>query len=168
MDFGQDSTPSSLLFLLFASETQIRVSEVFASGDANIRTLSPAKTSSWEALCILVEPVLLRTSQDSIRWDLEDSGIFSDKSVYAKLVPGTEVRFAKSLWATRVPLKFRIFIWQEAMDHLLLALNLKKCNGPGNGCCALCGSSKDVHHILFQCAPVKFLWSSIWECLGLC
>lgn len=45
--------------------------------------------------------------------------MYSVKSAYSKLVQGPKIIFAKSLWDTHVPLKFRIFsLLQATLDHL--------------------------------------------------
>lgn len=80
--------------------------------------------------------------------------------------PGPKVGFSKALWATRVPMKVRIFIWQAAADRLPSTINLLKRHRPGNGCCALCGVPENANHILFQCGPAKFLWSCVREGFG--
>lgn len=65
-----------------------------------------------------------------------------------------------------VPLRVCIFLWQASLDCLPSASNLQKRQGPGNGCCAFCASREDANHILFQCAPAKFLWSCVRDSFG--
>lgn len=109
-----------------------------------------AEDAAWEALRILVEPFSLTLNSNSISWELEASSIFSVKSSYAQIGARAQERFAKALWATRVPLKVRIFSWQESFDRLPSTLNPKKHHGSGNGCHALCGSPEDSNHFPFS------------------
>lgn len=101
-----------------------------------------------------------------MKWDLETSGVFTVKYIYAKLIQCPRMRYAKALWASRVPLKACIFLWQASLDCLPSACNLHKRSGPGNDRCALCGNPKNVDHILFRYAPAKFLWSHVRESFG--
>lgn len=151
----------STLFVI-AAEPQTLVSEVFASGVANVgflRSLMAMEQIALDNPHSSIERVPLGGDQDSIRWELEPLVKFSVKSTYAKLVHGPNIRYARALWASQVPPRVRIFLWQVAQDRLPSAINLKKCHGPGNGCCALCGVPEDANHILFRCASTKFLWS---------
>lgn len=86
--------------------------------------------------------------------------------MYAKLVRGPKVRFAKALWAARVQLKVCILVWQATDDKLPSAINLQKRHNPVNGCRSLCGAPQDVNHIIFQCAPAQFLWSCLHNSFG--
>lgn len=137
---------------VIAARPQIMVSEVFPEGVANVgflRALSPVEQTSFDALLASLQLISSSSAQESVTCSMEASGKYTVKSTYAKLVCGPKVRFAKAFWATRVPPKVCIFLWQAALDHLPSAINLQKCHGPGNGCCALCGAPEDAIHILF-------------------
>lgn len=105
------------------------VCEVFTSGSANVgflRSLTPAKMNSWESLCDVLHMVAINSILDSISRDLEASGSFSLTPTCAKLVQGPKVHFAEALWATGVPLKVCIFIWEASLDRLPSVLSLQK------------------------------------------
>lgn len=131
------------------------VSQVFANGEGVfgfLRNLTPAERPKLAQLREFIRNVVLSDEHDAISWGLEASGQFSVKSLYAKLSSGPKMGYAKPMWAARVPMKVRIFVWQAAADRLPSAINLQRRHGPGNGCSALCGEPKNADHILFLCA----------------
>lgn len=98
-----------------AAQPETMVSEVFSSSHATLgffHSLSSTETLAFANLNMLIQSVQLDPNRDVISWELEASDKYSVKSAYAKLVRGPKVWFAKPLWATRVPLKIRIFLWQ--------------------------------------------------------
>lgn len=152
--------------LVIASDPDILVKDALCNNHTNITflcNLSATERSSREVLLLDLGQARLYGNMDVIRWDLEASSNFSMKWTYAKLFPGPQISFTKALWATSVPLKVCIFLWQESKDRLRSALNVQKLHGSGNASCALCGPPEDVDHILFLCALAKFLWSRVRE-----
>jgi hypothetical protein len=114
----------------------------------------------------ITETTTLSHGQDKIVWRLDQSGVFTVKSMYAKLSQGASIAHFKDLWAARVPLKIKIFSWQIALDRLPSSLNVAAKRGPGNGRCALCNVEEDVTHIFFVCSPAKLAWSVLRQLLG--
>jgi hypothetical protein len=60
-------------------------------------------------LAAIVDSVQLGVGSDIVRWNLEPSGVFSVKSMYAKLSQGAAVAHFKDVWVGKLPLKVKIF-----------------------------------------------------------
>lgn len=45
------------------------------------------------------------------------------------------------------------------------AKQLKKMNQLGSQDCKLCGESEDVDHVMFRCAPARFIWCCLRDIL---
>jgi hypothetical protein len=108
----------------------------------------------------------LGEGRDEVVWNLEQSGIYSVSSMYAKLSQGATVTHFKDVWAAKIPLKIRIFSWQLILDRLPSSANLARIHGLGSGRCVVCGSEEDVDHIFFACSPALLAWSVLQELLG--
>jgi hypothetical protein len=65
-----------------------------------------------------------------------------------------------------MPLKIRIFIWQEINDKIQFAEQLKKRNRHGPIECKLCGLLESTNHIFFQCVLASFCWCVVRDALG--
>jgi hypothetical protein len=61
------------------------------------RSLDPVLKAAWQELAALVETVPLGEGADTVRWNLEPSGVFSVKSMYAKLSQGASVAHFKDV-----------------------------------------------------------------------
>jgi dihydrodipicolinate synthase/N-acetylneuraminate lyase len=58
----------------------------------------------------MLDEVNLNTGADQVTWHLEASGVFSVKSMYAKLSQGATMAHYKDVWAAvAVPLKINFF-----------------------------------------------------------
>lgn len=103
-----------------------------------------------------ISDVHLSEGTDEISWDLEPSGRFSVKSLYAKLSRGPSIAHTKLLWRAAIPLQIKVFLWQALRNRLPTASNIHRRQGPSDGNCALCGASEDVNHIIFSYTVAKF------------
>lgn len=99
-------------------------------------------------------------------WGPTTSGVFESSLIYYSLVGRHNPSWVPGLWATRVPLKIRIFLWQLARGLLPSGNKVMKRNGTGDGLCPLCGVGEDGSHIFFSCVAAQFLWSYLHEALG--
>ena len=63
-------------------------------------------------------------------------------------------------------MKIRIFFRQWIRGRLPSVVEVLKRNGPGDGCCPLCGPEEDSNHIFFTCVSAQFLWSCFREIVG--
>lgn len=108
-------------------------------------------------------PIPCTQKNDSWFWLLEDSGLFTVRSVYRKLQGEYDMtfnRFWKKLWSLRVPGKVVNFLWRLCRGCLptLVALTLKHVNVDHR--CPWCHSaSEDDAHVLFECGFAKTVWA---------
>jgi hypothetical protein len=121
--------------------------------------LDQGLATALEELQLLIDSTVLSEGQDKVSWRLENNGMFSVKSLYARLSQGATVAHFKDIWAAKVPLKIRIFAWQLVLDRLPSSANILARHGPGNGNCALCGEREMADHIFFSCPFAMFAWS---------
>jgi hypothetical protein len=74
------------------------------------RSLDQAGLAQWQELVSMLDEVNLNTGADQVTWHLEASGVFSVKSMYAKLSQGATMAHYKDVWAAvAVPLKINFF-----------------------------------------------------------
>jgi hypothetical protein len=66
----------------------------------------------WLQLVQELEEVVPAEGGDKVLCKLEGSGRFSVKSLYKKLVQSPVSSLTNDIWTSRVPLKFKIFVWQ--------------------------------------------------------
>jgi hypothetical protein len=76
--------------------------------------------------------------------------------MYQKLAQGASIAHFRDVWSARLPLKIKIFSWQLVLDKMPTCTNIATRQGPGNGCCKLCGSPEDAAHMFFSCSPAVF------------
>jgi hypothetical protein len=129
------------------------------------RPLGVAETIEWENLTRELDGVVISDSQDGITWNLEQSGVFSTRSMYLRLSQGAEVSHFDDVWRTKVPPRVRIFLWQLIRGRLPCSEQVAKRMGPSNGTCAWCGEVEDCDHIFFKCAIARFMWAGVRELL---
>jgi hypothetical protein len=60
-------------------------------------SLDPVLRAAWQDLAALVDTVQLGEGADSVRWNLEPSGVFSVKPMYSKLSQGAMVAHFKDV-----------------------------------------------------------------------
>jgi hypothetical protein len=130
------------------------------------RSLDQQGIADWHLLRAIIEQTNLVPGQDRVSWSLEPSGCFSVRSMYLKLAQGASIAHFRDVWAARIPLKNKVFSWQLVLDKLPTSLNIASWQGPGNGCCKLCGRPEDAAHIFFTCSTVIFAWSVTRQLLG--
>ncbi|KAE8779659.1 ABC transporter G family member 37 [Hordeum vulgare] len=132
------------------------------------RTFGPPDVVSWDEMleCIALHTPGVDSVSDRISWRLELSGHFSTRSLYQDIAPSTTPDAITVVWAIKLPLKTRIFLWQWIRGRVPSGLEVLKHNGPGDGLCPLCETVEDSSHIFFACAMAQFLWSCFREAVG--
>jgi hypothetical protein len=129
------------------------------------RQFSLAESVEWDNLCREVQALPVDEQNDRVSWALDNSGIFSTRSVYHGLMQGATVTHFKEVWRTRVPPKIKIFLWQLIRGKLPSCEQVAKRMGPSDGHCALCGEIEDCNHIFFTCHMASFMWAGVRELL---
>jgi hypothetical protein len=92
----------------------ITVYNVLASNPLNIgfrRTLNGNKWDLWRHLLHRLILVQLTDIEDSFKWRLTVSSVFSVKSMYIDLLNGHTIFLKKCIWKMKVPRKIKIFMW---------------------------------------------------------
>jgi hypothetical protein len=112
----------------------IMVATVLAQTPLNItfrRSLNDYKWNQWLNLCQRLMGVELSNDPDKFVWKLNESGVFTVKSMYLDLMQGHTVFLRKYLWKLKIPLKIKIFMWFLNNKVLLTKDNLLKRNWKG-------------------------------------
>ena len=99
-------------------------------------------------------------------WDLNASGAFIVKSMYAVLI-NNRVRVSQVIWQTKLPMKIKVFMWYLKRGVILTKDNLARRNWNGDKSCCFCHVSEIIHHLFFYCFYAKFLWRSIHILFGI-
>lgn len=138
------------------------VSQLWSSDGWRIdlrRSLGAEELVEWEQLLADLANVHLSTDRDRMRWKLTKSGQFSTKSLYREMTfEGIRDIKMQELWKTPMPLNIKIFVWLMLKGRIQAAHQLKKMKWNGDPLCKLCGAEEDVDHLMFKCAPARFLW----------
>jgi hypothetical protein len=131
------------------------------------RRITGSKWLSWIHLCRRLMGISLNDNQDKFRWTLTRSGIFTVKSMYAKMI-NSSVRFKHMyLWKMKVPLKIKIFMWFLNKKILLTKDNLAKRNWNGSKKCCFCEDEESVHHLFISCRFARFIWQIVFATFNL-
>jgi hypothetical protein len=132
------------------------------------RPFGPLEVAAWNELleCITLQPLDIDHAHDRISWHLEMMGRFSTKSLYQAIAASPGPEPMALIWAIRLPLKIRIFLWQWIRGRVPSGVEVLKRSGPGDGTCPLCGTEEDSNHIFFTCVSAQFLWSCFREVVG--
>lgn len=128
------------------------------------RTLTTHEYNRWLELKESLADIVLSDSPDSVYWGLENSKMFTTKSLYRFLSSsGVSSRVAGCIWKSRLPLKIKFFLWQIFNNKLQVAKSLVKRGRKGSSKCCLCSCLEDINHILFKCHLAKLVWGMLRE-----
>ncbi|KAI5012533.1 hypothetical protein ZWY2020_024799 [Hordeum vulgare] len=116
--------------------------------------------------CITLHSPDVDIATDRMSLRLEPSGRFSSRSLYQAIAPSTVPEALTAMWAIRLPLKIRIFLWQWIRGRVPSGAEVVKHNGRGDGICPLCDMMEDSNHIFFTCVIAQFLWSCFRDAVG--
>lgn len=84
-----------------------------------VRNFGAAEEKDWRDLKDLIQGVSLNNEKDETVWDLENLKHFSVKSLYRHISFGGVVDMRlKKIWASRIPLKVKFFLWQLYLNRL--------------------------------------------------
>lgn len=146
------------------------IREIFDGSNWNLtfrRNYGPREMMEWDELLQDLKDVRLKDEPDNIRWMLESSGKYTVRSLYKHLLnPGARYSAMTGFWEAKIPLKVKVFLWLLNKDIIQATEQLKKKNWKGSDRCKMCGLTETPSHVIFQCAPVKWLWWELKECIG--
>lgn len=95
------------------------------------RSFGSREDNEWLELSHLLEGVSLTEGNDSVKWVLEKSGIFTTSLMYRELTFfGYTNKWLMCIWRSKLLLKIRIFLWQVSINKIQSAEQLKKETGP--------------------------------------
>jgi hypothetical protein len=141
------------------------VSSVLAHSPLNIgfrRTFNEYKYNLWLHLCQRLMSIQLSNETNAFVWNLNESGLFSVKSMYLDMMNGHTRFLRKYLWKIKVPLKIKIFMWFLSNRVLLTKDNLMKRKWTGSQKCCFCNNNETVDHLFLHCPFAKIVWRMIF------
>lgn len=65
----------------------------------------------WPHLVARIAHMRLNDRSDTLRWNLQQNGLFTVCSMYCAMICNGHVRQNKILWKLKLPLKTKIFMW---------------------------------------------------------
>lgn len=139
----------------------IKLSDCLVHGIWNIRfvrNFGVEEEGLWRELKEIIRGVVLNEENDRAVWCLEKSKQFSVKSLYRHLMFGGVIakRF-HNIWASTVPLKVKIFLWQFYLNRLPTTDQMMLRHWKGDNNCWLCGVPEDLNHVFFHCLMARFV-----------
>jgi hypothetical protein len=146
------------------------VADVLSHNPLNItflHNLTDHKWNRWLHLVLRLMEVRLMPDQDSFKWNLTTSGVFSVKSMYLDFLNGHTKFLKRYIWKIKVPLKIRIFMWFLHRKVILTKDNLLKHNWHGNPTCVFCDKAESIQHLFFDCPMAKIVWRLVHMTFGL-
>ena len=92
------------------------------------RALVGNKWDMWSHLCVGLMQVTLNNVPDYFKWNLNQNGQFTVKSMYEDLMNGHTIYLQKYLWKLKISQKIKFFMWFLQHKVLLTKDNLAKKN----------------------------------------
>jgi zinc-binding in reverse transcriptase len=74
---------------------------------------------------------------------------------------GIKTNLSTSVWALKIPLKNKLFLWMVLHNKILTKDNLIKRGWSGHTSCAFCIFTESVDHIFFNCTFITDFWDKI-------
>ncbi len=110
-----------------------------------------------------VNDISPNNNPDGIHWRWSTHGTFTVKSAFMFLQDdGLRGRFLPRLWAIRVPLKVKIFLWLVLRGRVRTKVNLSKRGWTGDVTCNFCSeAAESIDHLFLACPNTK----AILHCL---
>jgi hypothetical protein len=108
----------------------------------------------------------LGEDEDKPVWNLNEKKIFTMKSVFKKLTKNWRNRNFKYLWKEKIPSKIKIWLWLIWHNAIASKDNMTKIGLIGDTKCTFCDEEENIHHNLFLCMVVKYMWSVVSLLVG--
>ncbi|SPT17260.1 unnamed protein product [Triticum aestivum] len=105
--------------------------------------------------------VQLSQHPDELRWKLTKSGVFTVKSMYIDVINSSSIPTSKHVWAVKVPLKIKVFMWFVHKQVILTKDNLIKRNWTGPTRYSFCDRDETIKHLFFDCPLARVLWRTV-------
>jgi len=140
------------------------IASVFSRIPLNIafrRALMGDRLRQWNVLVSLVAHVNLGEIKDQFVWKVNQSSIFSVKSMYSSLMEENTIPVNCVAWKLKVPLKIKIFLWYLDKGVILTKDNLIKRKWKGDAKCCFCNCDETIRHLFFECHLAKCVWQAI-------
>ena len=123
------------------------IASVFSRIPLNIafrRTLMGDRLRQWNVLVSLVAHVNLGEIKDQFVWKVNQSSIFSVKSMYSSLMEENTIPVNCVAWKLKVPSKIKIFLWYLNKGVILTKDNLIKRKWKGDAKCCFCNCDETI------------------------
>jgi hypothetical protein len=86
----------------------------------------------WNNLASRLPTVVLSQERDDFKWNLDQTGVFTEKSHYLGLIHQDIPNLNKRIWKLKTPLKIKVFLWYLRRGVILTKYNLTKWNWQEN------------------------------------
>ena len=81
--------------------------------------------------------------------------------MYIDVINSSSIPTSKHVWAVKVPLKIKVFMWFVHKQVILTKDNLVKRNWTGSTRCSFCDRDETIKHLFSQCKFARTTWSII-------
>ncbi len=98
----------------------------------------------WHELCPSIIHIQLNHSSNSFRWNFNQNGGFSVRSMYLELINNGYIERNKIIWKLRMSLKIKIFMWYLLKGVVLTKDNLARRNWNGSLRCCFCMKDETI------------------------
>lgn len=102
---------------------------------------------------------MLSDEQDSCKWLANKTGVFFVQSIYLTLKSAQVKWSRRKMWAVRVPLKVKVFLWLTTHKSILTkdVMIRRGWTGDDNKC-RFYGEEEITVRLFFRCALARFVW----------
>ena len=121
----------------------------------------------WNNLTTRLANITLNHEWDDFKWNLDQTGVFSVKSHYLRLIHRNIPNTNKKLWKLKIPLKIKIFLWYLKQGVILTKDNLARRNWQGSQQYCFCYEDETIQHLFFGCRVTRLVWASVYAAWGL-
>ena len=115
------------------------------------------RSEEWLHLVSRLMEVQLSQQPDKLRWILTRSGEFTVKSMYVDVINSNPIPSSKHVWAVKVLLKIKVFMWFVHKQVILTKDNLTKRKWTGSTRCSFCDQDETIKHLFLDCPLAKVL-----------
>ena len=81
--------------------------------------------------------------------------------MYLDIINSLSIPSSKYVWAIKVPLKIKVFMWFVHKQVILTKYNLVKRNWTGSTRCSFCDREETIKHLFFDCPLARVFWHTV-------